>query len=197
MLDFCIGKKAVNCVAVVRAFFSRNLCLLRKYNSKHASVISRFVVCLFVFGNVTLKATASPMDVRTVFFDGGQVLLVKPESDLSNRAVGVFSEVEKNVVEGESVGGNGGVVLVNGVVGPDPDRNHSDSACDSKQEFCIGRDEANDIHDGLKAFATGMWIGLVLLFIYSLGKSNVDDDRQTAPVAKQPSDAVCPRRSTC
>lgn len=27
-------------------------------------------------------------------------------------------------------------------------------------------------------------------------RSNVGDDRQTAPVAKQPSDAVCPRRST-
>lgn len=175
MLDFCIGKKPVNCVAVVRAFFSSNLSLFRENNGKDAAVISRYVICLFVLGNVTLEATAAPpMDVRAELVDSGHVLRVKAESDLRNRAVGVFSEVEKNVVKGESVGGNSGVVPGNSVVSADAERNHSDGSCDGKKEFCIGSDEANDIHDGLKAFSRGMLIGVVMFFVYLIGKSNAD-----------------------
>lgn len=163
------------CCRIYSAFFPGVFVFLRHNCCQYASMFIRNIVCLLVIFYIPLEAGASPpVNVTPELVDSGNVLLVKVVGNRSEGAVGVFSEVEKSIIKGKAVSDNGSVVLVNRVAGTDSDNSHSESACDAKQGFCIGRDEANYIHDGLKAFAIGMWIGVVLFFVWMIEKPNAE-----------------------
>ena len=103
----CIGQKVLNCLAVMLTLCSSNFCMFRERDSKHTSVITCYVVCLFVISSVSLKAAASPnWDGMAKLVDGRQVSWMTTESNLSEGVVGVFSEVKENVVEGKAIRGN-------------------------------------------------------------------------------------------
>lgn len=156
-------QKPINCFAVEFSFLPSDVGFLGIRDSKHISKIARYVVCLYVIGNGFVEASASPnWNGGSELGNGRQVIVVKSESNLSERTVGVFSEVEKNAIKGASESC--------GSLMPAPDcrreidakKEHGEGASGSEQKPGVAGDQADNVHWLIKALVTGMWVGLLM-----------------------------------
>ena len=161
-----IGQKPIDCGGVKLSVGSRNVSVFGKAGGKNIAVVAAYIVCVFVMGNSLLKASTLPeLDGRSVLINSDQELRVATEGNLSKRAIGVFSEVEKNGIESVSVNRSGLLMPLDRSGNVISDKHHSESASATKKPSGVSDDSNERIHDYVRATVIGMWVGLVLSWI--------------------------------
>ena len=157
-----MSNQPLNCLAVMRTLCLRKIGFFRHRNSKHATVITSYVVSFLVMCNIAFVSAATPeRNMCAEFVDGCQMLRVTTKSDLSKWAVGVFPKVETNFVKGEAVGIAGFMSSPNGGRDINTKQNHEEGSSDTKQYSCIISNQINH--------KEGLTIGIIIGGLWGCG----------------------------
>ncbi len=164
-----IGQKPIDCGSVELSVSPRNIGVFGEAGGKHIAIVAAYVVCVLVVGNGPLEAYAPPeRNDRPMLVDSGQELRVATEGNLSKRAIGIFSEVEKNGVESVTVDRSGLLMPLDSRWGVNSDKHHSESAGASKKPSGVSDDSGERVQGYVMAIAIGMWVGLFASWVIRL-----------------------------